>query len=108
MHVSTSPSLCIYLLSLSHTHIHINASVTFFVSEYKRAEAKMLLNRWHLLNGFVLLHLVVGTRVKLNNGGFEDVVIAINPGIPEDNKTIDNIKVSFQKMYTLLPQLGYY
>ncbi|XP_072854001.2 calcium-activated chloride channel regulator 4 [Pogona vitticeps] len=52
----------------------------------------MVLNQWHLLNVLVLLHLVAGTRVKLNNGGFEDVVIAINPGLPEDNKIIDNIK----------------
>ncbi|KAH0618446.1 hypothetical protein JD844_017657 [Phrynosoma platyrhinos] len=35
---------------------------------------------------------VAGTNVKLNNGGFEDIVVAINPELPEDNKIIDNIK----------------
>ncbi|XP_007424185.1 calcium-activated chloride channel regulator 1-like isoform X1 [Python bivittatus] len=40
----------------------------------------------------VLLPAVMGTMIKLNNGGFEDIVIAINPMIPEDNKMINNIK----------------
>ncbi|XP_062992758.1 calcium-activated chloride channel regulator 1-like isoform X3 [Elgaria multicarinata webbii] len=53
----------------------------------------MVLNRWLLLMLLALLHEVTGTMVKLNNGGFEDIVIAINPGLPEDNKIIDNIKV---------------
>lgn len=53
----------------------------------------MLLNPWHLVMVSVLLHGVDGTLVKLSNGGFEDIVIAINPGLSEDTKIIDNIKV---------------
>ncbi|KAH0618443.1 hypothetical protein JD844_017651 [Phrynosoma platyrhinos] len=56
------------------------------------AQAKMLLNPWHLVMVSVLLHRVKGTLVKLNNGGFEDIVIAINPGLSEDTKIIENIK----------------
>ncbi|XP_003220165.1 calcium-activated chloride channel regulator 1 [Anolis carolinensis] len=52
----------------------------------------MLLNQCHLLMGLMLLHEVKGTMVKLNNGGFEDIVIAINPGLSEDNKIINSIK----------------
>ncbi|XP_042318340.1 calcium-activated chloride channel regulator 1-like isoform X2 [Sceloporus undulatus] len=52
-----------------------------------------MLNLWHLLMVVVLLHEgSKGTLVKLNNGGFEDVVIGINPGLPEDNKIINNIQ----------------
>ncbi|KAM6458584.1 calcium-activated chloride channel regulator 1-like [Liasis olivaceus] len=40
----------------------------------------------------MLLHGVMGTMVKLNNGGFEDIVIAINPMIPEDDKIVTSIK----------------
>uniref|UniRef100_A0A8C5R7S7 VWFA domain-containing protein n=1 Tax=Leptobrachium leishanense TaxID=445787 RepID=A0A8C5R7S7_9ANUR len=32
------------------------------------------------------------SRVQLNNGGYEDLVIAINPGIPEDVTLIEKIK----------------
>ncbi|XP_008107509.3 calcium-activated chloride channel regulator 1 [Anolis carolinensis] len=52
----------------------------------------MKLNQWHFLMVFVLLHRVTGINVTLNNGGFENVIIAINPGIPEDDKIIDSIK----------------
>lgn len=34
--------------------------------------------------------------VKLNKGGFEDVVVAINPELPEDPKIVDNIKVRWR------------
>ncbi|XP_053101852.1 calcium-activated chloride channel regulator 1-like [Hemicordylus capensis] len=47
-------------------------------------------NRWLLL--LMLLEGGRGTLVKLNNGGFEDVVIAINPALPEDHRIVDNIK----------------
>ncbi|XP_068095968.1 calcium-activated chloride channel regulator 4A-like isoform X2 [Hyperolius riggenbachi] len=30
--------------------------------------------------------------VKVNNGGYEDIVIAINPGVKEDTRIIENIK----------------
>ncbi|XP_060629860.2 calcium-activated chloride channel regulator 1-like [Anolis sagrei] len=52
----------------------------------------MLLYQWHLLMGLMLLHEMKGTMVKLNNGGFEDIVIAINPALSEDNKIINSIK----------------
>uniref|UniRef100_A0A8C5SSK5 Chloride channel accessory 1 n=1 Tax=Laticauda laticaudata TaxID=8630 RepID=A0A8C5SSK5_LATLA len=40
----------------------------------------------------MLLHGIMGTMINLNNNGFEDIVIAINPMIPEDTKIITNIK----------------
>ncbi|XP_063154285.1 calcium-activated chloride channel regulator 1-like [Candoia aspera] len=40
----------------------------------------------------VLLPAVMGTMIKLKNGGFEDIVIAINPVIEEDEKMIGSIK----------------
>ncbi|MEE6494591.1 hypothetical protein FKM82_001802 [Ascaphus truei] len=39
-----------------------------------------------------VLHTATGSMVKLNNGGYEDIVIAINPGIPEDVRIIENIQ----------------
>lgn len=33
------------------------------------------------------------SMIKLNNGGYEDIVIAIHPGLPEDAKIIEKIKV---------------
>ncbi|XP_042318342.1 calcium-activated chloride channel regulator 1-like [Sceloporus undulatus] len=63
----------------------------------RKPQGKMLLNQWHLVMVFVLLHGVKGTKVKLNNSGFEDLVIAINPGVPEDNKIIDNIKAMVEE-----------
>nr|XP_060628644.1 calcium-activated chloride channel regulator 1-like [Anolis sagrei ordinatus] len=62
----------------------------------------MKLNQWHLLMVFVLLHRVTGINVTLNNGGFENVIIAINPGIPEDTKIIDNIKDMVQEASSYL------
>uniref|UniRef100_A0A8C5R7P5 VWFA domain-containing protein n=1 Tax=Leptobrachium leishanense TaxID=445787 RepID=A0A8C5R7P5_9ANUR len=32
------------------------------------------------------------SMVKLNNGGYEDIVIAINPAVPEDSRIIENIQ----------------
>ncbi|XP_032073794.1 calcium-activated chloride channel regulator 1-like [Thamnophis elegans] len=40
----------------------------------------------------MLLHGVMGTMINLNNNGFENIVIAINPTIPEDAKIITNIQ----------------
>ncbi|XP_060629859.2 calcium-activated chloride channel regulator 1-like [Anolis sagrei] len=56
------------------------------------AEGKMQLNQWQLVTVVLLLHGVEGTQVKLNNGGFEDIVLAINPGLLENTKMIENIK----------------
>nr|XP_028587929.1 calcium-activated chloride channel regulator 4 [Podarcis muralis] len=52
----------------------------------------MVFSRWLLLMVLQFLHGATGTMVKLNNGGFEDIVIAINPAVAEDNKIVDNIK----------------
>ncbi|XP_003220166.1 calcium-activated chloride channel regulator 1 [Anolis carolinensis] len=52
----------------------------------------MLLNQWHLVTAVLLLHGVKGTQVKLSDGGYEEIVLAINPGVSEDTKIIDNIK----------------
>ncbi|XP_062835833.1 calcium-activated chloride channel regulator 1 [Anolis carolinensis] len=49
--------------------------------------------QWQLVMVVLLLHEVKGTQVKLNNGGFEDIVLAINPGLSENPKMVDNIKV---------------
>ncbi|KAG6925255.1 chloride channel accessory 3 [Chelydra serpentina] len=48
-----------------------------------------------VLKSLVLLFLLLvvrGSTVQLNNGGYEDIVIAINPGLPEDPNIIRNIQ----------------
>ncbi|KAM7162904.1 calcium-activated chloride channel regulator 1-like [Macrochelys suwanniensis] len=48
-----------------------------------------------VLKSLVLLFLLLvvrGSTVQLNNGGYEDIVIAINPGLPEDHNIIRNIQ----------------
>ncbi|KAM3840700.1 calcium-activated chloride channel regulator 4 [Vipera latastei] len=40
----------------------------------------------------MLLHGVMGTMINFTNNGFEDIVIAINPAIPEDDRIVTNIK----------------
>ncbi|XP_033007553.1 calcium-activated chloride channel regulator 1-like [Lacerta agilis] len=52
----------------------------------------MVFSRWLLLLVLQFLHGATGTMVKLNSGGFEDIVIAINPATAEDNNIVDNIK----------------
>ena len=45
---------------------------------------------------FLALHLlpvVKSSKVNLNNNGYDGIVIAINPSVPEDEKLIQNIKV---------------
>uniref|UniRef100_A0ACB8F3J0 Uncharacterized protein n=1 Tax=Sphaerodactylus townsendi TaxID=933632 RepID=A0ACB8F3J0_9SAUR len=49
-----------------------------------------------------LLHGVTGSLVKLNNGGFEDVVIAINPQTPEDDKIVNSLKEMVKEASTYL------
>ncbi|XP_060132738.1 calcium-activated chloride channel regulator 1 [Zootoca vivipara] len=61
----------------------------------------MMMNCWLLL-ALQVLHGVAGTMVKLNNGGFEDLVIAINPGIPEDGNIVDRIKDMVKEASTYL------
>nr|XP_034979594.1 calcium-activated chloride channel regulator 1-like isoform X2 [Zootoca vivipara] len=55
-----------------------------------------------LLLALQVLHGVAGTMVKLNNGGFEDLVIAINPGIREDGNIVDRIKDMVKEASTYL------
>ncbi|KAM5148091.1 calcium-activated chloride channel regulator 1-like [Mantella aurantiaca] len=45
-----------------------------------------------------------GSLVKLNNGGYEDIVFAINPGIPENVKIIDNIQTMISEASSYLFQ----
>ncbi|XP_077189227.1 calcium-activated chloride channel regulator 1-like [Paroedura picta] len=62
----------------------------------------MLVNIWLLALVLQLLHGVPGSLVKLNNGGFEDIVIAINPQLPEDEKIISNLKEMVKEASTYL------
>ncbi|XP_061489543.1 calcium-activated chloride channel regulator 1-like [Rhineura floridana] len=62
----------------------------------------MVFNWWLLLLLLQVLCGVTGNIVKLNNGGFEDIVIAINPGVPEDNKIVDNIQDMIKEASTYL------
>ncbi|CAI5776803.1 calcium-activated chloride channel regulator 1-like [Podarcis lilfordi] len=55
-----------------------------------------------LLLALQVLHWVAGTMVKLDNGGFEDLVIAINPRIPEDDKIVESIKDMVKEASTYL------
>ncbi|XP_069824088.1 calcium-activated chloride channel regulator 1-like [Dendropsophus ebraccatus] len=41
---------------------------------------------------FPLLAISSSSQVKLNNGGYQDIVIAINPAVPEDPKIIENLQ----------------
>ncbi|XP_069498845.1 calcium-activated chloride channel regulator 1-like [Ambystoma mexicanum] len=45
-----------------------------------------------------------GSMVQLKDNGYEDLVIAINPGLPEDGKIIDNIKAMVTEASTYLFQ----
>lgn len=52
----------------------------------------------------LVLHFLEGalsdSLIKLNNNGYEDIVIAIDPSVPEDEALIQQIKVS-SKWYLL-------
>lgn len=45
------------------------------------------------LLSFQLLYVVNGSMVWLNQAGYEDLVVAINPSVPEDANIILNTKV---------------
>ncbi|XP_025913431.1 calcium-activated chloride channel regulator 1-like [Apteryx rowi] len=45
------------------------------------------------LLAFQLPHVAIGSMVWLNESGYEDLVIAINPKVPEDANIIENTKV---------------
>uniref|UniRef100_A0A8C6WBK9 VWFA domain-containing protein n=1 Tax=Nannospalax galili TaxID=1026970 RepID=A0A8C6WBK9_NANGA len=56
---------------------------------------------------FLTLHLLQGVRssmVNLNNNGYEGMVIAINPSVPEDEKLIQSIKEIVTEASTYLFQ----
>lgn len=53
----------------------------------------MMVNIWLIALVLQLLHGVTGSLVKLNNGGFENIVIGINPQLPEDDKIVSSLKV---------------
>jgi calcium-activated chloride channel regulator 4 len=51
---------------------------------------------------FLLLYLLQGSNssfVKLNDNGYEDVIIAIDPGVPEDENIIEQLKVKKMKFF---------
>ncbi|KAJ6652068.1 hypothetical protein lerEdw1_014819 [Lerista edwardsae] len=62
----------------------------------------MVLSRWFLFLILQLLHELNGSMVKLKNGGFEDIVIAINPELPEDQKIVHSIKDMIEEASTYL------
>lgn len=49
---------------------------------------------------FLVLHLLEGvlsnSLIQLNNNGYEGIVIAIDPDVPEDETLIQHIKVSLK------------
>ncbi|XP_065410262.1 calcium-activated chloride channel regulator family member 3-like isoform X1 [Chrysemys picta bellii] len=49
-----------------------------------------------------LVPVVRGSRVQLKNGGYEDIVIAINPELPEDHNIIRNIQDMVKEASTYL------
>ncbi|KAH1166296.1 hypothetical protein KIL84_015468, partial [Mauremys mutica] len=49
-----------------------------------------------------LLSVVRGSMVQLKNGGYEDIVIAINPELPEDHNIIRNIQDMVKEASTYL------
>ncbi|XP_054837920.1 calcium-activated chloride channel regulator 1-like [Eublepharis macularius] len=62
----------------------------------------MMANTWLLVLVLQLLHGVTGSLVKFNNSGFENVVIAINPQLPEDDKIVSNLKEMVKEASTYL------
>ncbi|XP_032635156.1 calcium-activated chloride channel regulator 1-like [Chelonoidis abingdonii] len=49
-----------------------------------------------------LLPVVRGSMVQLKNGGYEDIIIAINPELPEDDNIIRNIQYMVKEASTYL------
>ncbi|NXD06899.1 CLCA1 regulator, partial [Nothocercus nigrocapillus] len=60
----------------------------------KQGEGPVMVAFWSLifLLAFQLPHVARGSMVWLNQGGYEDLVIAINPRVPEDANIIENTK----------------
>ncbi|KAE8610703.1 hypothetical protein XENTR_v10012210 [Xenopus tropicalis] len=51
-----------------------------------------LLHILALVSAFQSVHLARDSLVQLKNNGYEDIIIAVNPQVPEDGKIIENIK----------------
>uniref|UniRef100_G1KPH6 VWFA domain-containing protein n=1 Tax=Anolis carolinensis TaxID=28377 RepID=G1KPH6_ANOCA len=66
------------------------------------AQAKMEQKGWPLFMALLLLLGVKGSLVKLRNGGYEDVVIGIDPKIAENVKIINSIKEMFKEASSFL------
>ncbi|CAH2311857.1 epithelial chloride channel -like [Pelobates cultripes] len=49
-------------------------------------------NIFYLILTSLVLHTTKCSMVKVNNGGYEDIVIAINPALKEDSRIIDSIQ----------------
>ncbi|OCT82887.1 calcium-activated chloride channel regulator 1 [Xenopus laevis] len=45
-----------------------------------------------LISAFQSVHLAINSLVQLKNNGYEDIIIAVNPQVPEDGKIIEKIK----------------
>lgn len=53
----------------------------------------------------LVLYLLQGSDtslVRLNNNGYEGIIIAINPGVPENEILIEKIKVRKKRGFLLL------
>ncbi|KAM4722893.1 calcium-activated chloride channel regulator 1-like [Rhinophrynus dorsalis] len=58
-----------------------------------------------LISTLQVIHSAKESLVKLKDNGYEDIIIAINPSIPEDLKIIDNIKNMITDASTYLFQV---
>ncbi|XP_011932400.1 PREDICTED: epithelial chloride channel protein-like [Cercocebus atys] len=70
---------------------YINALCTFPKGLLQRAKMVFSL-KVILFLSLLLLPVLKSSQVTLNNNGYDGIVIAINPSIPEDEKLIQNIK----------------
>lgn len=71
---------------------YINVLCTFPKGLLQRAKMVFSL-KVILFLSLLLLPVLKSSQVTLNNNGYDGIVIAINPSIPEDEKLIQNIKV---------------
>ncbi|XP_019334671.1 calcium-activated chloride channel regulator 1-like [Alligator mississippiensis] len=71
---------------------------------WRERQMVMVFKSMILLVSFQLLLVVRGSMVQLKNGGYEDIVIAINPHLPEDDKIIGNIQAMVKEASTYLFQ----
>ena len=55
------------------------------------------MKRWTSLLTLFLVISLSTQKATLSNNGYDDVLVAISPEIPEDGKIIDNLKILFTK-----------